>query len=104
MIASRKALIVVAAFVLMAIGLPWGGNVPAAFAQNPVTSANPPTGDQGTLNLNVTHQGQGVQERREGEVLQDGHDEPGRRQRQVHEVRELHPADRARSTSPTARR
>ena len=37
MIASRKALIVVAAFVLMAIGLPWGGNVPAAFAQITVT-------------------------------------------------------------------
>ncbi len=59
MIASRKALIVVAAFVLMALGLPWGGNVPAAFAQIQVTSANPDTGDQGTLGLNVTIGGKG---------------------------------------------
>ena len=59
MIASRKVIIVVAAFVLMAIGLPWGGNVPAAFAQILVTSANPDTGDQGTLGLNVTIGGKG---------------------------------------------
>jgi uncharacterized delta-60 repeat protein len=59
MIARRKAFIVVAAFVLMAIGLPWGGNVPAAFAQIQVTSANPDTGDQGTLGLNVTIGGKG---------------------------------------------
>lgn len=59
MIASRKAFIVVAAFVLIAIGLPWGGNVPAAFAQIQVTSANPDTGDQGTLGLNVTIGGKG---------------------------------------------
>ena len=59
MIASRKALIVVAAFVLMALGLPWGGNVPAAQAQIQVLSANPDTGDQGTLGLNVTIGGKG---------------------------------------------
>jgi uncharacterized delta-60 repeat protein len=59
MIASRKALSVVAAFVLMAIGLPWGGNVPAAFAQIQVLTANPNTGDQGTLALNVTIGGKG---------------------------------------------
>jgi uncharacterized delta-60 repeat protein len=60
MIASRKALIVVAAFVLMAIGLPWGGNVPPAFAQTiQVTSATPPTGDQGTIGLPVTIKGNG---------------------------------------------
>jgi uncharacterized delta-60 repeat protein len=59
MIASRRALIVVVAFVLMAIGLPWGGNVPAAFAQIQVLSANPNTGDQGTLGLNVTIGGKG---------------------------------------------
>jgi uncharacterized delta-60 repeat protein len=59
MIASRKALIIVAAFVLMALGLPWGGNVPAAFAQIQVTSASPSTGDQGTLGLNVTIGGKG---------------------------------------------
>jgi uncharacterized delta-60 repeat protein len=59
MLASRKALIVVTAFVLMALGLPWGGNVPAAFAQIQVLSANPTTGDQGTLGLNVTIGGKG---------------------------------------------
>jgi uncharacterized delta-60 repeat protein len=60
MIASRKALIVVVAFVLMAIGLPWGGNVPAAFAQTiSVTAADPPTGEQGTLNLSVIIKGKG---------------------------------------------
>jgi uncharacterized delta-60 repeat protein len=59
MIASRKALIIVAAFVLMAIGMPWGGNVPAAFAQISVTAADPPTGEQGTLNLSVIIKGKG---------------------------------------------
>ncbi len=59
MIANRKALIVVAAFVLMAIGLPWGGNVPEAFAQISVTAADPPTGEQGALNLNVIIKGKG---------------------------------------------
>jgi uncharacterized delta-60 repeat protein len=59
MIASRKALIVVAAFVLMAVGLPWGGNVPAAFAQISVTAADPPSGDQGTVGLLVTIKGNG---------------------------------------------
>ena len=59
MTASRKALIVVAAFFLLALGLPWGDNVPAAFAQIQVTSANPDTGDQGTLGLNVTIGGKG---------------------------------------------
>jgi uncharacterized delta-60 repeat protein len=56
---SRRALIVVAAFVLIALGLPWGGNVPAAQAQIQVTSANPNTADQGTLALNVTIGGKG---------------------------------------------
>jgi hypothetical protein len=59
MTASRKALIIVAAFVLMALGLPWGGNVPAAFAQISVTAADPPSGEQGTLNLSVTLKGKG---------------------------------------------
>ena len=60
MIASRKALIIVAAFVLIALGLPWGGAVPAAFAQTiSVTAADPPTGEQGTLSLSVTIKGKG---------------------------------------------
>ncbi len=59
MTASRKALFIVTAFVLMAIGLPWGGNVPTAFAQISVTAADPPTGEQGALNLNVIIKGKG---------------------------------------------
>ena len=55
----RRAPIIVAAFFLLALGLPWGGTVPAAFAQIQVTSANPNTGDQGTLGLNVTIGGKG---------------------------------------------
>jgi uncharacterized delta-60 repeat protein len=48
------------AIVLVALGLPWGGNVPAAFAQTiQVTSATPATGEQGTDNLTVTIKGKG---------------------------------------------
>ncbi len=54
MIASRKALIVVAALVAVMLGLPWGGAAPAASEQPiAVTSANPPSGDQATLSLDV---------------------------------------------------
>jgi uncharacterized delta-60 repeat protein len=60
MIASRKALIVVAALIAVLLGLPWGGAVPAALAQTiSVTSANPPSGDQGTMGLSVAIAGKG---------------------------------------------
>ena len=60
MTASRRALIVVATFVLMAVGLPWGGVVPAAYAQTiSVTAADPPAGEQGTVSLDVTIKGKG---------------------------------------------
>jgi uncharacterized delta-60 repeat protein len=77
MIASRKALIVVAAFVLMAIGLPWGGNVPAAFAQTiSVTAADPPTGEQGTLNLSVTIKGKGFKNGAKAKWFKTGTTDP----------------------------
>jgi uncharacterized delta-60 repeat protein len=77
MIASRKALIVVAAFVLMAIGLPWGGNVPAAFAQTiSVTAADPPTGEQGTLNLNVIIKGKGFKNGAKAKWFKTGTTDP----------------------------
>jgi hypothetical protein len=60
MTASRKALIVVAALFAIAIALSFGGAVPTASAQTiSVTSANPPTGEQGTLNLDVVVGGKG---------------------------------------------
>ncbi len=77
MIASRKALIVVAAFVLMAIGLPWGGNVPAAFAQTiSVTAADPPTGEQGALNLNVIIKGKGFKNGAKAKFYKTGTTDP----------------------------
>jgi uncharacterized delta-60 repeat protein len=76
MIASRKALIIVAAFVLMAIGMPWGGNVPAAFAQISVTAADPPTGEQGTLNLNVIIKGKGFKNGAKAKFYKTGTTDP----------------------------
>ena len=96
MTAGRRALIVVAVFVAVASGCLWGGAVREASAQISVTAADPPTGEQGTAQPERDHQGQGLQERREGEVLQDRHRGPRRRQRQVHAVRELDPVDCAR--------
>jgi uncharacterized delta-60 repeat protein len=77
MIASRKALIVVAAFVLMALGLPWGGSVPAAFAQAvSVTAADPPTGEQGTLNLSVLIKGKGFKNGAKAKWFKTGTTDP----------------------------
>jgi uncharacterized delta-60 repeat protein len=77
MIDSRRALIVVAAFVLMALGLPWGGNVPAASAQTiSVTAADPPTGEQGTLNLNVIIKGKGFKNGAKAKFYKTGTTDP----------------------------
>ena len=60
MTASHRVLIVAAVIVAAAFGLPWGGAVPTASAQTiSVTAADPPTGEQGTLNLNVIIKGKG---------------------------------------------
>ncbi len=59
MIARRTALTVVAAFFLLALGLPLGGIVPEASAQISVSAADPPAGEQGTLNLSVKITGKG---------------------------------------------
>jgi len=59
MTASRKALIVIT-FVAVILALPWVGGVGTASAQAlSVTSANPSSGEQGTLNLDVTITGKG---------------------------------------------
>ncbi len=55
----RTAPIIVAAFLLLALGLPVGGIVQPASAQISVTAADPPAGEQGTLNLSVVITGKG---------------------------------------------
>jgi uncharacterized delta-60 repeat protein len=78
MIASRKALIVVAAFVLIALGLPWGGNVPAAFAQTiSVSAADPTTATQGTYALPVTVKGSGFKRGAKAAFLRHDNSLPG---------------------------
>jgi hypothetical protein len=60
MTASRKALIVVGVLVGVALGLPWAGAGPTATAPSiSVTAANPPSGEQGTLSLDVVVGGKG---------------------------------------------
>jgi uncharacterized delta-60 repeat protein len=64
MTASRRVLIVVGVLIAVALGLPWGGVVPNAAAQEVlVTDAVPGTADQGTLNLDVTITGEGFARR-----------------------------------------
>jgi hypothetical protein len=77
MIATRKVIIVIAAFVLMALGLPWGGTVPATFAQTiSVTAADPPMGEQGTLNLNVLIKGKGFKNNAKAKFYKTGTTDP----------------------------
>jgi uncharacterized delta-60 repeat protein len=77
MFASRKALIIVAALVPVILGLPWGGAVPAASAQTiSVTSANPPSGDQGTLGLSVAIGGKGFKNGAKAQFFKTGTTEP----------------------------
>jgi hypothetical protein len=60
MTASRKALIVVGVLVAVALDLPWAGAVATASGQSiSVTAANPPSGEQGALNLPVIINGKG---------------------------------------------
>ena len=55
----RRALIVVAVLLAVAFGLPGVGAVREAAAQIAVTAADPPTGEQGALNLSVLIKGKG---------------------------------------------
>ena len=56
---SRRALIVVAVLFGVMFGLPGVGAVREAAAQIAVTAADPPIGEQGTINLNVLIKGKG---------------------------------------------
>ena len=77
MTASRRAVVVLAVFVVVAFGLPWGGAVPAASAQTiQVTSADPPSGEQGTLNLNVLIKGKGFKNGAKAKFYKTGTTDP----------------------------
>ncbi len=55
----RRVLIVVAVLLGLMVGLPGAGAVREASAQISVTAADPPAGEQGTLNLSVKITGKG---------------------------------------------
>src|SRR5512146_1402176 len=78
MIANRNALIVIAAFLLAALGLP--GSVVVQTAPPPpaisVTSAVPSTGEQGTLNLDVTIGGKNFKSGAKAQVFKTGTTDP----------------------------
>jgi uncharacterized delta-60 repeat protein len=76
MIASRKALIVVAALFALSLGLPWGGTVQTASAQVSVSAADPNTGEQGTLNLSVLIKGKGFKNGAKAKWFKTGTTDP----------------------------
>jgi hypothetical protein len=60
MTANRSAMIFSTVLIAVTLALLWGGAVPAATAQTiVVTAADPPSGAQGTINLNVLIKGKG---------------------------------------------
>jgi hypothetical protein len=59
----RRVLLVAAVFVAAASGCVWGGAVRDASAQIAVTTADPPTGEQGTFNLSLKITGKGFKAR-----------------------------------------
>jgi uncharacterized delta-60 repeat protein len=76
MIASRKALIVVAALFALSLGLPWGGTVQTVSAQVSVSAADPNTGEQGTLNLSVLIKGKGFKNGAKAKWFKTGTTDP----------------------------
>jgi uncharacterized delta-60 repeat protein len=77
MTASRRALIIVAVLIGVALGLPWGGAVPTASAQTiQVTAADPPYGEQGALNLNVLIKGKGFRNGAKAKFYRTGTADP----------------------------
>jgi uncharacterized delta-60 repeat protein len=64
-------------FIAVALGLPWGGVVPTAQAQTiTVTSADPPAGEQGTINLNVLIKGKGFKNGAKAKFYRTGTGDP----------------------------
>lgn len=72
-----RALLVVASLVAIAFGLPFTGGVPAASAQTiSVTSANPPSGEQGALGLEVVVGGKGFKNGAKAAFFKTGTSDP----------------------------
>ena len=78
MTASRKALIIVAALVAIAVSLAFGGGVQTASAQVvKVTDADPDTAEQGSLGVNVTVKGENFKQRARASFYRSGTLDPG---------------------------
>ena len=73
----RRALIVVAVLLGAMFGLPGVGVVREAAAQIAVTAADPPTGEQGTLNLSVKITGKGFKSGAKAKFLKTGTTDTG---------------------------
>ena len=73
---SRRALIVVAVLLAVMFGLPGVGAVREAAAQIAVTAADPPTGEQGALNLNVLIKGRGFKNGAKAKFFKTGTTDP----------------------------
>jgi len=76
MTAGRRALIVVAVLFAAMFGVPWSGAVPEAAAQISVTAADPPAGEQGTLNLSVIIKGRGFKNGAKAKFFKTGTADP----------------------------
>ena len=76
MTGSRRALIVVAVLLGVMFGLPGVGAVREAAAQIAVTAADPPTGEQGALNLNVLIKGKGFKNGAKANFYKTGTGDP----------------------------
>jgi len=77
MTAGRRALVVLVVLVAVMIGLPWSGAVQDAAAQISVTAADPPTGEQGALNLNVLIKGKGFKNGAKAKFFKTGTTDTG---------------------------
>jgi hypothetical protein len=76
MTGSRRALIIVAVLFAAMFGLPGVGAVPEAAAQISVTAADPPTGEQGALNLSVIIKGKGFKNGAKAKFFKTGTTDP----------------------------
>ena len=76
MIASRKALIVVAAFLLMALGLPLGGRSPDGLRADPGDRGRPAVRRAGRAEPDRGHQGQGFKNGAKAKFYKTGTTDP----------------------------
>ena len=77
MTVSHRVLVVAAVLVAVGFGLPGVGAVPTASAQSiSVTAADPPTGEQGTLNLSVLIKGKGFKNGAKAKFYMSGTTDP----------------------------